>query len=117
MADTKVIYKILHRDEWAQAEKDGVFKGAGIDLQDGFIHCSTAQQAQPTAALYFAGQDNLVLVAVETEHFTAEQLKWEASRENELFPHLFTTLDPKQILWVKELPIGPDGAHVFPSLE
>lgn len=115
--DETIMYKILHKDDWAEAETVGVFKGAGIDLQDGFIHFSTAAQAKETASAYFSGQEGLVLVAVETEGFMKnDQLKWEASRGGAKFPHLFATLDPKKILWVKDLPVGVDGSHQFPDL-
>ena len=38
------IYKIVTDAAWREAERDGVFRGAPIDLQDGFIHFSTAGQ-------------------------------------------------------------------------
>jgi len=47
---TQLIYKILSATEWQEAEREGVFKGAGIDINDGFIHFSTAEQAAETAA-------------------------------------------------------------------
>jgi uncharacterized protein (DUF952 family) len=54
MAQT--IYKILPDALWREAEKSGVFAGAPIDLQDGFIHFSMADQVEETAAKHFAGQ-------------------------------------------------------------
>src|SRR4051794_33143405 len=110
---TQLIYKILSAAEWQEAERAGVFKGAGIDLDDGFIHFSTAEQAAETAAKHFAGQAGLVLVAVDAEALGAE-LKWEVSRGGQLFPHLYTSLRTNAVAWAKQLPIGPDGKHVFP---
>ena len=62
---TDIIYKIVPAGLWAEAEKAGVFGGAPIDLSDGYIHFSTAAQARRTAELYFKGQDDLLLVAVD----------------------------------------------------
>ena len=47
------IYKICKEDDWYNAQKNGSFKGAGIDLKDGFIHFSSSKQVKETA-----GQDS-----------------------------------------------------------
>ncbi|HEX2655729.1 MAG TPA: DUF952 domain-containing protein, partial [Xanthobacteraceae bacterium] len=44
-----MIYKICPISLWRQAERDGMFTGAPIDLQDGYIHFSTAEQVKETA--------------------------------------------------------------------
>lgn len=112
----RIIYKIATRAQWAQAEEAGVFNGAPIDLADGYIHFSTADQARETAAKHFAGQDDLLLVAVDTAKL-GENLKYEVSRGGALFPHLYAPLPLSAAIWVKDLPLGPDGAHEFPELE
>jgi uncharacterized protein (DUF952 family) len=112
MAD--IIYKICPETLWREAEKAGRFDGAPIDLADGYIHFSTAEQVRETAAKHFAGQRDLLLVAVEAGPL-GEALKWEISRGGALFPHLYAPLDPSATLWVKPLPPGADGSHVFPA--
>ena len=109
----QLIYKILPEADWRAAERAGVFAGAGIDLNDGYIHFSTAAQAQETADKHFAGQTGLVLVAVDAERL-GPAVKWEVSRGGALFPHLHGTLATADALWVKPLPLGKDGRHVFP---
>lgn len=108
------IYKIVARSAWDQAEKDGLFKGATIDLTDGYIHFSTAAQARQTAALHFKDQQDLVLVAVEAAAL-GDALKWEPSRGGDLFPHLYAPLTMDQVARVDELPLGEDGVHIFPA--
>lgn len=115
MAVTSVVYKIVPEALWQQARQSGVFNGAAIDLTDGFIHFSTASQARETAARHFAGKDGLLLVAVDAE-VLGEKLVFEPSRGGDLFPHLYTPLQLSAVLWEKPLPIGPDGAHVFPEM-
>lgn len=112
MAD--IIYKICPAALWREAEKAGRFDGAPVDLSDGYIHFSTAGQVGETAAKHFAGQRDLLLVAVDAGRF-GEALKWEVSRGGALFPHLYAPLDPSAVLWVKPLPTGADGGHVFPA--
>lgn len=109
------IYKIVPGSLWAEAETIGVFAGAPVDVADGFIHFSTAGQARETAAKHFSGQAGLLLAAVNADSL-GDALKWEVSRGGALFPHLYTPLSPAACLWVKPLPLGPDGVHVFPDM-
>jgi uncharacterized protein (DUF952 family) len=109
------IYKICPAALWRDAQSAGLFAGAPVDRQDGFIHFSTALQVGATAAKHFAGALDLVLVAVDAALLDGA-LKWERSRGGDLFPHLYGTLPLGVVLWVKPLPLGRDGRHVFPEL-
>lgn len=110
-----LIYKICSEALWREAERVGVFAGAAIDLEDGYIHFSTAAQAPETAARHFAGQGDLVLVAIDADAL-GDGLRWEPSRGGDLFPHLYGELRLDAVRWVRPLPLGPDGRHVFPEL-
>lgn len=114
-AGMTLIYKIADEAAWHAAEAAGVFHGAPIDLADGFIHFSTAEQVRETAARHFAGQDGLVLAAIDAGRLGAA-LKYEASRGGALFPHLYAPLDLSAVAWVRPLPLGSDGIHLFPEL-
>lgn len=111
-----MIYKICPSSIWREAQRDGVFRGAGIDRRDGYIHFSTAAQLSETAARHFAGATDLVLIAVE-ETVLGAKLKWEPARGGALFPHLYGDLPFAAVRWTKPLPLGPDGRHVFPADE
>jgi uncharacterized protein (DUF952 family) len=100
---------------WQEAARDGLFHGAPVDRADGYIHFSTAEQLRETAAKHFAGQSDLVLVAVEAEAL-GDALRWEPSRGGALFPHLYGALPLDAVRRVEELPLGRDG-HVFPRLD
>ncbi|WP_323769827.1 DUF952 domain-containing protein [Antarctobacter sp.] len=107
------IYKILRADEWSALRDQKETAGAPIDVADGFIHFSTAQQAQETAAKHFAGADGLFLAALDSDAL-GDALKWEVSRGDALFPHLYGPLRLADILWCQPLPLGADGSHAFP---
>lgn len=111
----KLIYKICPASMWRAAEREGVFHGAPVDLSDGFIHFSTADQVVETATKHFAGQTDLVLVAIYEEKLGAA-LKYEVSRKGQLFPHLYAPLSCAAAAWVKPLPLGPNGQLQFPVL-
>jgi uncharacterized protein (DUF952 family) len=102
------IYKILGRAEWERAQAQGVFEGSAVDLADGFIHFSTAAQAGETARRHFAGQTDLVVLAIEADDL-GEALVWEPSRGGDLFPHLYAALPTGKVLAVTDAAPGEDG--------
>ena len=108
-----LIYKIASETLWKEAVDRGALEGAPVDLQDGYIHFSTAEQAQETAAKHFAGQKDLLLIAVDAETL-GEALRWEPSRGGALFPHLYRPLKTTEAVWTEALPLGEDGVHLFP---
>jgi uncharacterized protein (DUF952 family) len=111
-----IVYKIVATEEWVRARAAGVFAGASVDRADGFIHFSTAEQAPETAAKWFVGQGDLTLVAIDAEAL-GDDLRWEPSRGGALFPHLYAALPMSAVVWSRPLPLGPDGGHIFGSLE
>jgi uncharacterized protein (DUF952 family) len=111
----KTIYKICPVGLWRTAEATGVFEGAPVDAADGFIHFSDAGQVAETARRHFAGQDDLVLIAVDADALGGA-LRFEPSRGGALFPHLYAPLPLGVVRWVKKLPLGPDG-HSLPDLD
>jgi len=110
------IYKICTASEWAEAERAGAYRGSAVDVKDGFIHFSTAEQAAETAAKWFAGQRDLVLVAVDADAL-GDRLKWEPSRGGALFPHLYGELAINAVQRADPLPLGETGRHVFPPAD
>ncbi len=108
------IYKIASAEEWDAALEKGIYEGAPIDLADGFIHFSTADQLRETAAKHFAKRDDLMLIKVATEPM-ARHYKMEVSRGGALFPHLYANLPVSSAVEWQELPLGDDGVHCFPD--
>jgi uncharacterized protein (DUF952 family) len=111
-----LLYKIVPASLWREAERTGRFGGSPVDIKDGFIHFSTAAQAEETAARHFAGQSDLLLLSVDADALGAA-LKWEPSRGGALFPHLYDQLALAAVRKIEPLPLGPDNRHVFPPLE
>ena len=109
-----LVYKICTAADWREAEQAGAFHGAGVDLTDGYIHLSAPGQVVETAERHFAGQRDLMLVAVDSAALGAA-LKWEAARDGSLFPHLYGSLSLHAVVWTKPLPLDRDGRHVFPE--
>ncbi|WP_299841458.1 DUF952 domain-containing protein [uncultured Jannaschia sp.] len=108
-----MIYKLFRTPEWNALRADGTTLGAPIDVDDGYIHFSTADQVAKTAAKHFAGVEGLWLIAVE-DASVGDNLRWEVSRGGAEFPHLYAPLRDDQVAWAKPLPLD-DGRHVFPD--
>ena len=109
------IYKIVSMDLWRQALAVGALVGAPVDLADGFIHFSNADQVEETARRHFAGQENLMLLEVVAEEL-GSGLKYEISRGGALFPHLYGTLVVSKVSHAWPLPQRADGDHDFMGL-
>ena len=108
------IYKILLPSEWQVLKETGQSNGAPIDLTDGYIHFSTAEQLRETALKHFKTVAEFQILACDSNSFR-ENIKWEPSRGGALFPHLYRNLMLSDIKWHMTVKLGPQG-HVFPSL-
>ena len=111
-----LIYHMCQRAEWDAAVRAGTYTGSSQDRADGFIHFSTAATVVESAAKHRAGQAGLVLIAAEAERL-GPALKWEKSRGDMLFPHLYSALQTGHVKCVMDLPLGVDGRHIFPPLD
>jgi len=109
----KFIYKVLTPTQWKSFREAGVFMGSPVDLQDGYIHLSCADQLKGTLDKWYADQDEVVLLQVEANR-VQEDLKYEVSRGGAEFPHLFAALPMRAIQqsWV----VSPDsGVYRLPE--
>jgi uncharacterized protein (DUF952 family) len=110
------IYKICPASAWREAERQGVYRGSADDARDGFIHFSTSSQVAETAKKHFFGQTGLFLIEVDADAL-GEALRWERSRNDELFPHLYGELDLGAVTNVLSMRARSDGYHDIPELE
>ena len=109
------IYKICSASAWREAERQGVYRGSADDIRDGFIHFSLPSQLAETARKYFLGQTGLFLVEVDADAL-GDALRWEPSRGDELFPHLYGELDLGAVTNVLDMHTRADGSHDIPEL-
>ncbi|MBN8814715.1 MAG: DUF952 domain-containing protein [Sphingomonas sp.] len=105
-------YKVLTAEQMRALEAD-VFEGAPVDLADGYIHLSTADQLTETVDKHFAGQTDLWVAAIDLTAF-GETLKWEVSRGGALFPHIYGAMPLDTVLAYGPLERSDDGAVKLP---
>ena len=108
----RFIYKVCDSVLWEDAKQAGKFIGAEIDLQDGFIHFSTAGQLRDTLARHFAGRNDLVLLKIDISQLG---IIWEPARHGDLFPHLYGHLPLDSVVAEYQLSVSADGDHIVPE--
>lgn len=106
-----MIFKICPRADWERLRD--VYEGSAHDKRDGFIHFSTTAQLHGTLKKHYAGQDDLLLIAID-ETMLGPALKYQPSRGGDLFPHLYGPLPLSAVLWVKPLVRNADGSFTLP---
>jgi uncharacterized protein (DUF952 family) len=93
---TATAFKILTADQWATFQRDGVFTGAPVDLADGYIHLSTANQLEETLAKHFAERTDLTIAEIDLTALD-DTVRWEVSRGDQLFPHIYGVLPMRAV--------------------
>ena len=115
MSTTEFVYKIAAEATFAPARNASHFAGMPIDAADRYLHFSTADQLRETLRLHFAGQDDLVLLAIRTADL-GDALVWEPSRGGAVFPHLYGgSLPTSSIAWEAPLSVATDGSCTLPE--
>lgn len=109
---SETVYKIARAAEWESAEEAGVFLGSPDDRRDGFIHFSSSAQLRATYDKYFAGEVGLLLVGVDAAKL-GYRLKWEISRGDEPFPHLYGPLHLSDVTSVTAIGHGSEGYPIL----
>lgn len=109
---TNIIYKIETAEAWQKAQSTGVYTGSALDVMDGFIHLSTADQVRETANKWFAGQNDLILASIDSAQL-GDMIKWEPSRDGALFPHVYGILPMSAVIETAPMCVGEDGLYLF----
>ncbi len=111
-----IIFKIATAADWAEAERAGRFEGSAHDKADGFIHFSTASQLAETLARYYAGANDILLIAVD-DAVLGPALKWEhAPSRGEDFPHLYGSLPLSAVQWTQPIARDAQDTAVIPEM-
>lgn len=108
MSSWGVAIKIVPKKMWLeQLAAHSKFIGTPLDMRDGYIHMSAPDQVEETANKWFKGQEDLLIVAVDL-YRVAGDVKWERSRNNQYFPHVYGAINRESVKWTYPLPLTPD---------
>ena len=108
------IFKIIDKEEWHKAKKVGTYNGSDKDQKDGYIHFSEGDQVLETLKKYYHNKKNLILLKVNA--FKLDHLLWEQASNGDMYPHLYSTLDIKNVEDEFELSLDEDGTHKIPEI-
>ena len=108
------IFKIIEKDEWLKAKKLGLYGGSSKDIQDGYIHFSEEDQVEETLKKFYTKKENLILLKVNA--FKLDHLLWEQASNGDMYPHLYSSLDIKNVEDEFELSLDKEGIHVLPEI-
>ena len=109
-----IVYKICSKNEWDKAVIEKIYTGSEVDNRDGFIHLSTKEQLKKTVIKHFKGQQNLLIICFKVKKIE-DKLKWEISRNKELFPHYYGNLETNKAEENYNLKLNSNGVHEFPK--
>ncbi len=111
-----IIFHITSRYQWERSKDSGVYEAPSLHFE-GFIHCSRANQLERTANEFFKGENDLVLLCIDTE-----KVRWEIRWENleggsDLFPHIYGPVDGDAVVKVLKFDHDSEGFfHLPPGL-
>jgi uncharacterized protein (DUF952 family) len=106
MSASGPIFRLFRSAEWRSFAQSGSFEGSADDRRDGFIHMSTAEQAEGTRAKHYASVGDLVVAAFDAS-VLSDMIRWEPSREGSLFPHIYGALSKAAFIGASV--VGLDG--------
>ena len=90
--ESEYIYHVTTQTEWELAKINGLYKPAGYD-QEGFIHCSVEKQIAGVLDRFYKGQTGLIKLKIEKAKVSRPVLFELAADLDELFPHIYGTLN------------------------
>ena len=104
----------MDHEEWKKVKQSKTYNGSKKDIEDGYIHFSDEDQVEETLKKYFKKKENLVLLKVNA--FKLEHLLWEQASNGDMYPHLYSPLDIKNVVDEFELSLDEDGTHLLPEI-
>ena len=108
------IFKIIDKEDWQKAKQTGIYDGSDKDQKDGYIHFSEEDQVPETLNKYYKNKENLILLKVSA--FKLEHLLWEQASNGDMYPHLYSPLDTKNVEDEFEIPLDEEGVHDLPEI-
>ena len=104
-----VIYHIADQNHWEQAQSNRLYVHPSLH-SDGFIHCSSEDQLEKTANLYFSSENDILILYIDTGKLHADVKYEEASRGGD-FPHIYGPVNIECVIRTKKVKRRADGKY------
>jgi uncharacterized protein (DUF952 family) len=130
--DMRVLWKIATPDDLKSWTEEGVVLGSDLDKADGFSHSSNGEMVKKVASLFFSSATDCLLLRMEPSTWsrvvrwtTEEPADKKAPEDGSVLihylpdgcSHVFSEepLPMSAVAETYQMPLGADGAHVFPE--
>jgi len=92
------VYRVFRKEELDEFRKNKLFRGNELDINSGFIHLCTNQQIKETIKKYFKTEQTYIVKFKISD--LEDSLRWEKSRNDEIFPHYYGILESRLIIHI-----------------
>jgi glutathione S-transferase len=102
-----MIFHLTEPERWARSQAEGVHTGSsrGVELADeGFIHCSTAEQWPGVRERFYADVEPLLLLHIDASLVDSEVVYEQLGDAPAAFPHIYGPLPLAAVVLVEQLP-------------
>ncbi|MFP5320434.1 MAG: DUF952 domain-containing protein [Acidimicrobiia bacterium] len=106
------LHHLALAEAWAAARASGAYERSTIDrslAEEGFVHCSFAEQVQGTADRYYRGRDDVVLLTIDPDRLGVDVRVEPSPRTGEGFPHVYGPIPVDAVVDVRPVPLLDDG--------
>ena len=107
------IFHITTHELWRRSIPRGQYTHESLRAE-GFIHCSNKEQLLSVANTRFTGQDDLVLLSIDTSDVMSVIQYDSAPDFDEPFPHIYGPLNHDAVKAVIDFPPSADGSFTLP---
>lgn len=109
----KPIYYIATQQEFADAQVIGHLAPPSF-YEEGFVHCSFADQTLGVAHKHFHGQECLLLLEIDRTKLAAPVIEENLSGGPDLYPHIYGILNLSAVQAVFAFSRSKDGRFALP---
>lgn len=112
------IFHLTRRSDWLASQPGGEYRVStrGRTLEDdGFIHCSEADQVLRVADALFQNVEDVTLLVIDSDRLSAPVVRENLDGRDERFPHIYGPLNLEAVVSVYPLPRDRDGRFVMPE--
>lgn len=111
-ADRRWLFHLAIASEWEEAIAKDVYERSTLNnslADQGFIHCSFAEQVQSIADFIYAGRSDVLLLRIDPARLATEVRVEDLDGGGAAFPHIYGPLPLSAVVRVDEVPVDADG--------
>lgn len=109
-----LIYHIISESDYHAAKEKGAFAPESLN-DEGFIHCSFAEQVCCVADTFYSAQASLLLLEIDRRLTQCEVIDEDLYDLNERYPHIYGVLPMAAVVKIHRLEKAVSGKFSLPK--